>query len=330
MAWVCSECALGLFGLAGQVLKYRLPGPYLLAHLFHAHPRGESYCDFSAVVTLVFSTSIGCCTQALCLVTASGAHDGSSVLPLTFVFFPSDHLRAVLEGSLFWGGSSCVVDIPQGLMTSVPYDQPDCWCFCLPATAFGPSTDSLACTSMRKDCQDKAAARSPDPLGVVFRSGSTLLCSSLNLLKTWFLYFPRCSTSRYKYWDAVDIFSPLIPVGIWGTSVFYVGNMLFTTPVFTCWIFLSVPFLFLCRTVSHLLYLYKTKNCGPTYHKDQNARNDLLSRPTYCSRKSYHFLHHFNINFCFMCGCFAFLSVLYMLAVLAEARGGPQILWKWS
>lgn len=187
MAWVCSGCALGLFGLAGQVLKYRLPGPYPLAHLFHAHPRGESYCDFSAVVTLVFSTSIACCTQALCLVTASGAHDGSSVLPLPFVFFPSDHLRAVLEGSLFWGGSSCVVDIPQGLMTSVPYDQPDCWFFCLPATAFGPSTDSLACTSMRKDCQDKAAARSPVRLGVVLRSDSTLLCSSLNLLKTWFL-----------------------------------------------------------------------------------------------------------------------------------------------
>lgn len=64
-------------------------------------------------------------------------------------------------------------------------------------------------------------------------------------------YFPRCSTSsRYKYWDAVHFFLPiLIPVGIWGTSVFYVANMLFTTPVFTCWIFLSVPFLFLCRTV---------------------------------------------------------------------------------
>lgn len=130
-----------------QVRKYRLSASYSPPHLFHAHPRGESYFDFSAV-----------------------GHTSTSVQyagPLSWSLPPKHHdmhfcsafhfLRAILEGSMFWVGSSCAFDIPQGpdLMTSVPYDQRNCWFFCLPATASGASADSLACTSIRKDFRTK-------------------------------------------------------------------------------------------------------------------------------------------------------------------------------
>lgn len=285
---------VGLFQVVST--DYLVPTP--LPHLFHAHPRGESYFDFSAE-----------------------GHTSTSVQyagPLSWSLPPKHHekhfcsafpfLRAVLEGSMFWVGSSCAFDIPQGpdLMTSVPYDQRNCWFFCLPATASGASADSLACTSIRKDCQDKAAAypnsplEDPPPLppcpggagaggGAGFRSESSCSAALWTLWRHGFWNnFPRCSSSsQYKYWDAVNSIPHLDSCGGFeGHLCSLQPSMLFTTLVSTWWIFsfslssfYSVPFLFLYRAVSHLLYLSKTKNCSPAYYKGQTAQNDWFNRP---------------------------------------------------
>lgn len=159
-------------------------------------------------------------------------------LSVLFRFLSDLFLRAVLEGSLFWGGSSCVVDVPQGLMTSVPYDQPNCWFFCLPATASGPSIDSLACTSMRKDWQDKAAAYPDSPLedplspwgwcsGLIPHCSAALWTFWRHGLRN---YFPRCSSSsQYKYWDAMDFFFPpsWFLRGFWGICVLCSQNVIY-------------------------------------------------------------------------------------------------------